>query len=353
MYRLQVKAEKINIRNTPNDDATYANWVGDMKYGEVFTAIKLVKGKMVGSSDDWYADSLNRYVSSAWVYDVTNYQDWMINLMLAEIWNLHQEKGSSTKVAILDTGYNVNINDIVKGIVESKSFVKTKIGVEISINDTAGHGSHCSSLIASRNLNLICGCAPEAQLYMAKISSSVSVKNYSTIIEAIEWAISKNVDIISISYGGESDDSNLKTAISKAVNDHNILVIASIGDTFDKSANLPLYPALYDDCLAVGAVNNSFSIDPISVQSSKIDIYAPGSHILAYASGITPEEMTGTSQASAITAGVCALIISKYKKIKKNYTPADIKKLLLSNTDFTTDGTNKKVISPLKAFSKI
>ena len=43
MYKLQVTADKLNVRSSPDADPTFANWIGDMSKGEIFTAINRVK----------------------------------------------------------------------------------------------------------------------------------------------------------------------------------------------------------------------------------------------------------------------------------------------------------------------
>jgi subtilisin family serine protease len=232
-------------------------------------------------------------------------------------------------------------------------FFQSVSGLPITINDTFGHGSHCASLIAGRNKKIICGCAPNSSLYVAKICSQGSVRSFSILIDAINWAIEKQVDIISISYGGESNNDKLEAAIRSAVHDHNIIVIAAIGDTLINSTNAPCFPAMLSDCIAVGATDDNNAIDPITIINEKTEINAPGKNILGYYSTDKPQTMTGTSQAAAIVAGICGLIVSRHKSIGKHYSVDSIRDIILKNFDVTSDGKNQKVISPLKIFSKL
>lgn len=349
-----VTKEILNMRSEPSDesDDTYVGKLlkGDRVWLEDGDIIGVVpKG---GESNIWKikSGSVNVVAKDG----VKQTFKWFNDLKIDTIWNTYNESGTNAKVAVLDTGYNLNVVDLTLAVKESKPFIiSASTGQLVNIDDSFGHGSHCASLIGSRNTNLICGCGPAVNLYIAKISSSGSVKDYSIIIEAIKWAIEKEVDIISISYGGETNDPNLENIVNTAVNDHNILIVAAIGDVIPNSTNKPLYPALFNACLAVGAVDENYSIDPVTILSEKIEIFAPGRNITGYSTGSEPEIMTGTSQATAILAGVCGLIISKYKSLHKKYTPASIKELLLQNFDLTTDGTNKKIISPSKIFSKM
>jgi subtilisin family serine protease len=349
-----VTKEILNIRSKPSDESN-ATYVGKLLKGDrVWLDDDEIVGVVPkgGASNLWKIKSGSRNLVAK--DGVSPTFKWFNDLKIDTIWNSYHERGANAKVAVFDTGYNLNVVDLALAVKESKSFiVSASTGQLVTIDDTFGHGSHCASLVGSRNEHLICGCAPAIDLYIGKISSSGSVKNYSIIIEAIKWAIEKEIDIISISYGGESNDPDLEKIINGAVNDHNILVVAAIGDAIPNSTNKPLYPALLNGCIAVGAVDENYSIDPVTIQSEKTEIYAPGRNITGYSTGSLPTNMTGTSQAAAIVAGVCGLIVSKYKSIQKKYTPATIKELLLQNYDLTTDGTNRKIISPNKIFSKI
>lgn len=276
---------------------------------------------------------------------------WITSLGLDQIWNITQ--GEEIKIAILDSGYNVNIADLSEAIAESKIFFTSVAGNPVTINDTFGHGSHCASLIGGRNKMNFTSAAPKSSLYIAKICSQGSVRNFSIMVDAIKWAIERQVDIISISYGGEKRNPDLETIIKSAVNDHNIVVIASIGDKFSGSANLPCFPALFDDCIAVGATDDQGKIADITVVDDKTEINAPGNDIPGYTNVTQSEKMSGTSQAAAIVAGICALIISKYKKSGKNYTVSEIRELLIQHADPIIGNSKQKIISPLKIFQAI
>jgi subtilisin family serine protease len=318
---------------------------------------KLYKGDSYDGIDTWYKDGAGNYYWSGGVdknlEPIIGYPDWMLDLKIPEIWKDYQEYGSMAKIAVLDTGFDINNPDIVNGVKDYKFFFQSTSGNPISINDSLGHGSHCSSLIGGKNIFNLTGCAPQSELYIAKICEQGSVKSYSTIVDAIKWAIEKQVDIISISYGGESPNDTLKATINTAVNDHNILVIAAIGDVIENSANKPCYPALYDSCLAVGATNKSNRISSVTILNNKTEINAPGENILGYMLDKITETQTGTSQAAAIVSGICALIISRHKNLGKNYTVNTIRKLIIQHFDNITDSPNQKLISPIKIFQNI
>ena len=276
---------------------------------------------------------------------------WISDNGLDKIWEI--TKGENTKIAVLDTGYNRSITDLSEAVKDSKVFITSISGNPIPIDDKFGHGSHCASLIGGRNKNHVTGCAPLSNLYIAKISSQGAVSSFKNIVNAILWAIEQKVDIISISYGGESNDADMEAAIKKAIHDHNIVVIAAIGDVVQNGANLPCFPALLSDCLAVGATNKLKQIAPITVINGKTEINAPGEQIPGYALSNTTEIMKGTSQATAIVAGICALIISRHKSLGKNYTVSSIRNLIINAADPIQGHPNQKVINLSKTFQAI
>jgi len=318
----------------------------------------LYDGDVIGEICKWYKDAIGNYYWSggaeAKVRLLLRTENWWLDsLNIPSIWEKYQEKGNKAKIAILDSGYNTRNTDITNGVVESKIFFESVAGKTITIDDTLGHGTHCASIIGGRNLNNITGCAPESELYIAKICSQGSVRNYSIIIDAIKWAIDKKVDIISISYGGENPNDGLKNIIDVAVNCYNILVVASIGDTVQYSSNKPCFPALYQNCIAVGATNQSKKISNVTILDKKTEINAPGESIYGYMLSKIPEPQSGTSQAAAIVSGVCALAISHFKNSGKAYTVQTIRDLITKNADSIINNPTQKLISPVKIFQNL
>jgi len=318
----------------------------------------LYNGDTIDNIHKWYKDLAGNYYWSGGVeakirlLSITR-NWWVDSLNITSIWEKYEEKGNKAKIAILDSGYNIKNSDIASGVVESKVFFESVAGKAITIDDTLGHGTHCASIIGGRNSNNITGCAPESELYIAKICSQGSVRNYSIIVDAIKWAIDKRVDIISISYGGENPNDDLKNIIDLAVNSHNILVVASIGDVIQFSSNKPCYPALYPNCIAVGATNQSKKISNVTILDKKIEINAPGESIYGYMLNNIAEPQSGTSQAAAIVSGICALAISHFKNSGKKYTVQTIRDLITQNADVIIDNPTQKLISPVKIFQNL
>lgn len=327
--------------------------------GKVIAMDGVEEGEDLKGVNRWYY-KYNDKNEKQWYWggrlaDVTEALPWGISaLKIGDIWNGLNELGQRAKVAILDTGYNIANTDIHNGVKGFRSFLiddpqQTTLN---DVNDEYGHGSHCASLIGARNRLAMVGYAPECELYIAKISSRGSA-SYANIVKGIRWAIDTPVDIISISYGGYLENEDLRKIIAEAVN-KNILVIASIGDDYTFSNLVDgKYPALYTDCIGVGATDSGSKLAKISYLNGKTEIYAPGEAVFAYELKTMPESMDGTSQATAIVAGICALIISRYRALNKPFTVAGIKDLLSTNFDPVQGSAGLKLISPQKIFATL
>jgi subtilisin family serine protease len=273
---------------------------------------------------------------------------WMQSLGIQGIWSTYNEYGANAKIAVLDSGYNSSNTQIVA------AGTYNAIDGSDDATDNNGHGSYCASIIGARNTTNVIGCAPQSQLFIGKITDGGSIL-YSRISDAITWAISMQVDVISISYGGPTANTGLEQSINDAVINHNIVVVSSIGDNIPPNGQAGgYYPALCSNSIAVGATGQSDNLLGVTMLNAKTEINAPGESISGYTLTNTPAPMPdGTSQATAIVAGVCALIISRHKQINKSYTVQSVKDLLTQNFDPITNNPAQRLIAPSKIFPLI
>ena len=98
--------------------------------------------------------------------------------------------------------------------------------------DIEGHGTHVADIIAGKR-----GVAPGATLVAIKVCSAVdSICNGIALIQAVEYAIEQEVDIINLSLGGsygQPFDDDLSYALKGAHDDFGIMVVASAGNCGD------------------------------------------------------------------------------------------------------------------------
>ncbi len=131
------------------------------------------------------------------------------------------------------------------------------------------------------------------------------------IIDAINYAISKNVDIISMSLGGPKDTKELHDAVINAVS-KNILVVCAAGNRGDNGNSATDefdYPGSYDEVVAVGAIDKNKSIARFSNSNKFVDLVAPGVGILSTYKNKSYATLSGTSMATPHVSGALALLI--------------------------------------------
>lgn len=216
---------------------------------------------------------------------------------LAENYN-----GDKIKVAVLDTGIAKHKDIKVAGGI---SFVE---GVSDYIDDN-GHGTHVAGTIAALDNNIgVVGAASGSDIYAVKVLNNNGTGNYASIIQGIDWAIQNDINIISMSLGGQIESDALHQAIIEA-SDRGILIIAAAGNTGSEE-NAILYPARFPEVVSVGAVDKNHSRASFSATGSELDLVAPGVDILSTTVDGEYGVLSGTSMATPHVTGAAATLWS-------------------------------------------
>jgi subtilisin family serine protease len=379
MTQLQVIVPKLNKRTFPvQDTSDKSNIVGEVLDGFIFES----KSQLTNNLGLWYQDqdgyyywsggvkenpdqllSLSHVESSAGdAFASQENAAWLNFLGLSEIWKI--TKGDLVNVAVLDSGINLQNAELTNKLFSPATDLqvcRNIIDDNDDVSDKLGHGTMCSSLVSFENSSATIGVAPNARLFIGKISEMGETK-YEIIAKGILWAADiKEVDIISISFGLNQEDPSfqkLKEAFDYAISKDKVIV-AAIGDIDNNPS--PVYPALFENCISVSACDALGNSWNGNVDYPATTIYAPGVDIMTYVvkniyfpDGDTKSyKLSGTSQATAVTSGVLALIISLLKKKKVGYTNKYLKKLLTTYARPLQTGGVKKVIDPVTIFSNI
>lgn len=236
------------------------------------------------------------------------------------IWN--KTKGKDIKVAILDTGCDVNHPDLHDRIIGGKNFTDDDNGNQETYQDYAGHGTHVAGTIAAnKNDSGITGVAPEANLLIVKVLNKNGSGKYDWIINGINFAIEQKVDVISMSLGGPNDHPELYKAIQRAVN-NNILVVCAAGNggDGDHSTDEFAYPGSYNEVISIGSIDLKRRSSDFSNSNNEIDLVTPGEEILSTYLDGKYAKLSGTSMAAPHASGALALIIN----LSNNYFNRDL-----------------------------
>jgi subtilisin family serine protease len=233
-------------------------------------------------------------------------------------WRL--SKGKNVKVAVVDSGLNIQHLDIVHNIARSSkqqiigyNFVENSANV----HDDLGHGTHVAGIIAADggNRQMMIGVAPEAQIIPIKAFAG-SEGDSIRLSNAIKFAVDNGADIINNSWAYESHtpkDSTLEKAIEYALKKGVICVFAAGNHNEDIG---DYWIAKHPNAIIVASTNQNDQKAPRSNWGANVTLAAPGHeisslHIIGN-DGILPK--SGTSMAAAHVSGAIALYLAHHGK---------------------------------------
>jgi serine protease len=183
--------------------------------------------------------------------------------------------GAGVCVALLDTGISMYHPD--RGsVVGSTSFATDTTGAILPVEDFDGHGTHTSGTIAAADNGIgVVGVSPHADLLIAKVMDNAGSGQTSWLISGIQWAVSNNAKVISMSLGSYSYSAALDTACSNAYAAGVVLVAAAGND----GVSTPSYPAALSSVISVAALDQNKNIASFSNYGSTIALVAPGVYV--------------------------------------------------------------------------
>lgn len=211
--------------------------------------------------------------------------------------------GNRIKVALIDSGVDL-FEDI-----EVEEYINLIPGEEEVLPlfwDTSGHGTSIAGVIAARDNEAgITGIAPDVELYSARVLDADKVAPVSRIVEAIYWAIEKDVNIISISFGTTMRSEALETAV-RAAHEKGILLVAAAGNH-----GVVEYPAAMEEVMAVGGTDIDGIVCDYSAEGEEVEIVAPAEKIRTTGGFGGTLICNGTSMAVPHVVGVAARLWEK------------------------------------------
>lgn len=176
--------------------------------------------------------------------------------------------------------------------------------------DDNGHGTHVAGIAAAASNNGVgvAGVAWGARVMPLKVLDNTGSGSESDVAAAMVWAADHGARIINLSLGAPSPSSVMEDAVNYAYL-NGVTVVAAAGNAGSLGV---LYPAAYDNALAVASTNASNNRSSFSNYGPEIDLAAPGSSIYStyWNGGSTYATLSGTSMATPHVAGVAALLAS-------------------------------------------
>lgn len=280
----------------------------------------------------------------------TTYTKWWFEdlLKIPEAWSQFDTFGEGVVVAVLDSGFTVDHIEFTGRIWEDASGNKGYNAVTYTndVSPDTSHGNNVAGIIvgaAGYNYSLI-GVAPEAQIMPIKVSERENYISIAAVVAGINYAISNNADIISLSLSTTEANSLLQAACEAAY-DAGIIVLASASNNSKSAEDDLRYPGAFDCVIGVMASNSDGQLCDFSNYDPTLEYYniaAPGYRILGVAgeSNTSATAYSGTSQATPIISGLAALYLSIYP----DHTPEEFRRSLMnSSTDTVT--SNPSVVT--------
>lgn len=223
--------------------------------------------------------------------------------------------GRGIKVAVLDTGFDLQHPDFRGRTIVSKSFVSGE-----SVQDENRHGTHCiGTACGFKDANgRRYGVAYESSIFVGKVLSNAGSGSTTGILAGIEWAIVNQCQVISMSLGNTvPTPSTAYETVGQRALQNDCLIVAASGN--DRPRSTVGQPANSASIMAVGAINSSLQLASFSSGSgsdpgANVDITGPG--VAVYSSVPMNKgryaSLNGTSMATPHVAGIAALYAQAY-----------------------------------------
>jgi thermitase len=241
------------------------------------------------------------------IQDVAKQVSWDITAFnLPDAW--HYTEGEGVTVAVLDTGADLDHDDLKQNLLPGRNFVTPGAPPD----DDCGHGSHVTGIICAANSDRgMVGVAPKTKVIPVKVLDNKGSGNLSAVAEGIRWAADQGADFITMSLGSPTPVEIIHQAIQYAASKGCVTWCAAgnAGNT-----RQIFYPAAYPETIGVGAVDENFDRASFSCTGPDLDFVAPGVRILSTVPDNWYAVLSGTSMANPFAVAVACLVLSYKRK---------------------------------------
>lgn len=259
-------------------------------------------------------------------------QYWLYTTRITRAWNLVHTDNTVT-VATLDTGVDFDHADLEDNLLMDyawDAYNSKPLSASVPNGDRIGHGTMVAGIISARANNGIglAGASFNATILPVKVfndtgapeATTASVlSGYKYVVDLATSKTVSNLRVINTSFGSYNTysssgyclkDEALRKAIVSAKN-AGIVTVCSGGNGKDGEPRTDnIYPADFDECVAVTALNTDNTNCYWSDYNKKKNISAPGLLVTTTDATGGYSKASGTSMAAPIVSGVFALLFA-------------------------------------------
>lgn len=253
---------------------------------------------------------------------------WGLHKIQAQLaWNI-TTGNTQVKVAIVDDAVLTTHPDLVPNLLA---------GYDVADNDAnampnetgMSHGTHVAGIVSASTNNGVGIASIGFSVKIIPIKSSNSSEFISDAYAGVVWAYQNDADVINMSWGGSGFSQTGQNIINNAYAAGCVNVAAAGND----NVTTIFYPAGYNNVISVASTTTNDAKSSFSNYGSWVDISAPGSAIRStyFTGNYTPSyaDLQGTSMASPMVAGLCALV----KSVNPQMTQTQIQNCVLTTAD--------------------
>lgn len=230
--------------------------------------------------------------------------------------------GKGIGVVLLDTGIDATHFELAGQSIRLMSVQHNGSVKRVrKATDPNGHGTYVAGLIAGKTI----GIAPESKLVCVQVLSPEGTGNEWTILAGLNWVMTQRdikVVVVCLSYAATPESTQLWQSAVEKLLDLDILPVIAAGNDGPGNVRIPGNTA---GGLVVGAATRKKQIAPFS-SSGNVKfkgrpelaipgLIAPGENIYSALPGNKYNSWAGTTPATAIVAGVAALVRNRYPQL--------------------------------------
>ncbi|WP_247731271.1 S8 family serine peptidase [Halovivax limisalsi] len=266
--------------------------------------LRTQRGRLEGRDGIRYADR-NRAV---YAYDVQpndprfdeQYAPQQVNA--PDAWETTMGSTDVT-LAVLDTGVEYTHENIEARFGDDPGYDFGDDDEDPAPGPNEDHGTHvCGCAAATIDDGVGTAGIANCRLIAGRVLGGVG-GGMDAVADGIQWAADEGADIINMSLGSDFPNGAIEDALAYAL-ENDTLPIAAAGNEGTEHTG---YPAAYEDCMAISALNEQEELADFSSYGPAINLASPGAQVLSSVPGGGYERFSGTSMASPVAAGVAAL----------------------------------------------